>query len=475
MAPYRNIVEYPVFAWCFHGRGAPGYNVEYVQQAAMSGFNALIDVALMLNPATNVPVMMVMVPAFKFTPERLNQDIFDNFANHPRLVGVILDDNCPGIYPQVRASAQYVAEKFPHVAPYISENPSRETQATTALRILGSQNYEMYRGAGVVGYCGKMGRDSRFGNRNNMSFWPLFAAPMNASCYRFQAYAAVAHGAQGIVCFAYAPGDRWPEWKAPDGWLSQAARPVHLYIRKVAGRHIWGTRCVGVLHSEVDNIPKGQAPAGPGKLVESMDQNLLAGFHVPEAEFEDFKEGPFERAPLYCMVVDTRVSKNADPGRKDRTVQVRFHRCITHVEVFPKEAAEGPVKIRPIEPGACASLFLLSGDGLFLRLNPPLDELLGPLAEPYLAVNRKMTELGARLREAKAAAAQAPTATNAPAPAGDGNRLGAGEFDTLLAGIAADIERLRKRAEGDQAQDTVFRLGKALDYLRTLSAENPLQ
>ena len=43
MKTYVRIDEYPVMAWCFHGRGSPGYNEEFVKQAELSGFNVLVE------------------------------------------------------------------------------------------------------------------------------------------------------------------------------------------------------------------------------------------------------------------------------------------------------------------------------------------------------------------------------------------------------------------------------------------------
>ena len=286
MEGYVNITEYPMMAWCFHGRGCPGYNAEYVKQAELAGFNTLIDVQLMLKPAEKFENMMVMAPAFKFPPQRLVSTFFKPYPNHPRLIGVILDDNCPRIYPVVRHSANWVKENHPHIVPYISENPRPDLQKDTPMRILGTQNYKMWRGGGVIGYCERLNYDRWFGNNNDMSFWPIYAAPIGFTAYRFQVNAALAYGAQGMICFAYAPGDRWPEWKAPDGKLCQIARPVHMYARKVAGKHIWGTRCLGVFHSQKDQIPRGDGKAGLEKIVQEMDANLLAGFLVPEAVFK---------------------------------------------------------------------------------------------------------------------------------------------------------------------------------------------
>ncbi|MHC4983414.1 MAG: chitobiase/beta-hexosaminidase C-terminal domain-containing protein [Planctomycetota bacterium] len=446
MEKYVNITEYPVMAWCFHGRGCPGYNIEYVKQADMAGFNTLIDVQLMLKPAEKFENMMVMVPAFKFPPKGLVAMLFRPYPNHPRLIGVILDDNCPGIYPIVRHSAKWVAENHPHVVPYISENPRPDVQSKTPMRILGTQNYEMYRGRGVIGYCERLNYDRYFGNKNDMSFWPIFAAPIGHTAYRFQVYAALAYGAQGVVCFAYAPGDRWPHWKAPDGTLAKMARPVHMYARKVAGRHLWGTRCLGVYHSAKDHIPRGDGKAAKDKVVQYMDPNMLVGFLVPEKEFYDWKD---EKAPTYAMVVDKRAHKRWSDD-KPRTARVSFHPIVTTVEVLGKLTGTEQDKIRIIEPGWSVPLHLLTGDGVLLKLNPKgVSEIFGPKSTRYLSAIRAVGHLREKLSEGSVA-------------------LGA--FDECFAGVDANISALKKLlADAEAPEDSKLNLAQRAETLKRLT------
>jgi len=496
MAKYTNINEYPVMAWCFHGRGCPGYNVEFVKQAEMAGFNTLIDVQLMLPHAAKFDRMMVVVPAFKFSPKRLDGTIFHRYPGHPRLIGVIMDDNCRNLRASMPGGT-YVAKKYPHVVAYVSENPTPQHQKNTPMRVLGTQNYEMWRGRGVIGYCERLNFDRWFGNRHNMSFWPIFAAPIGHTAYRFQVYAALAYGAQGIICFAYAPGDRWPQWKYPRGNLARMARPVHMYARKVAGKHIWGTRSLGVFHSQKDRVPRGDGKAGITKIVQAMDANLLAGFLVPEKDFIGWKD---VRAPDYAMIVDKRAHRNWS-GDKPRDVKVSFHPSVFYAEVLPMELVNGPIKIRPIEPGICVPLHLNTGDGLLLRLNPDLKDALGPLAEPYVAVCRQMTDLAFRTRltaaraAAEAAKTKAEEAQKAAAakeaeaakknPKGkrkkrgkpkeidtviipDVKSLAGGEFKVRLAEIVKGVKELQPKAKTGQARDTVARLRPAVEYVKTL-------
>ena len=504
MAGYTNINEYPIMAWCFHGRGSPGYNVEFVKQAELAGFNTLIDVQLMLPHAEKFDRMMVVVPAFKFNPQRLDGTIFNPYPGHPRLIGVIMDDNCYNLRASMPGGT-YVAKTYPHVVPYVSENPTPQHQANTPMRVLGTQNYEMWRGRGVVGYCERMNFDRWFGNQKNMSFWPIFAAPIGHTAYRFSVYAALAYGAQGIICFAYCPGDRWPEWRYPQGKLARMARPVHLYARKVAGKHIWGTRSLGVFHSPKDHVPRGDGRADVTKIVQDMDASLLAGFLVPEKDFIGWKD---QRAPDYAMIVDKRANRNWS-GDKPRDVTISFHPSVACAEILPMELVDGPIEIRPIEPGVAVPLHLNTGDGLLLKLNPDLTDVLGELAEPYTAVCSKMADLALRTRltAARAAAIGAKVKADeakkkAAAKAAEGAKktpkakpkkqgkpkppkeidtviipgvksLADGEFKVRLAEIVKAVKDLQPKASTAQSKDTLGRLTAAVEYLRKLDPAAP--
>jgi hypothetical protein len=387
MEKYKRIDEYPVMAWCFHGAGSPGYNKEFVKQAELSGFNVLVDSELMLKPCESFKGMKVFPPAFKYSPAKFDKKIFDRYGDHPLLMGVILDDNCRSLRASM-PGGKYLSEKYPHIIPYVSENPTPHAQGKTPMRVMGTQNYEMTRGRAVPGYCGIMNRDRWYANKDDMSFFPIFSAPTPPAIYRFQVNAALAYGAQGVLSFAYCPGDRWPQWKAPDGWLAKAARPVHLYARKIAGRHLWGTRCLIVIHAPGKRIERGQELAMKGRIVEHLDSELMAGFLVPEKDFVGWDDS---RAPDYAMVVDKRIPRVKESVF--RVAKLRFHHSVTHVDVLrmPKDADSEPIHV--IQPGGLTAVKIDAGGGLLLRLNPDLKDIFGDQAEPYTRAARSIGNL----------------------------------------------------------------------------------
>ncbi len=395
MKQYVRIDEYPVMAWCFHGRGSPGYNEEFVKQAELSGFNVLVDSESMLKPCEKFKGMKVFPPAFKYDAAKFDSKIFDRFGDHPLLMGVILDDNCRSLRASM-PGGKYISEKYPHIIPYVSENPTPLAQANTPMRVMGTQNYEMTRGKAVPGYCGIMNRDRWVANHHDMSFFPIFSAPVPPAIYRFQVNAALAYGAQGVLCFAYCPGDRWPQWKAPDGWMAKAALPVHLYTRKISGRYIWGTRCLVVFHAPAERVHRGQDLATKGRIVEYLDPEMMAGFLVPEKDFKGWNDS---RAPDYAMVVDKRIPRVKESVF--RTAKMRFHPMVTHVDIMymPKNADDEP--IHEIQPGGSVAVKIDAGGGLLLRLNPDLKDIFGDEAAPYLKAARSIgalrTQLAARV------------------------------------------------------------------------------
>jgi hypothetical protein len=472
MEPYTRIDEYPVLAWAFHGKGSPGYNEEFVRQAEMSGFNVLIDAAVMLKPSEASKNMKVVAVVFRFPPERIKNEVFDKFGDHPRLLGLLLDDNCPRIYQWSITASNWMRENYPHLAPWVSENPDPRGQSRTAIRILGTQNYHVTRAPGPWGrqaYCSTLGRDRDNGNAMNMTFWPLLSSPAAPGAVRFEAFAAAAHGAQGVCYFAYCPGDRWPEWKAPQGAVAQAAAEANNYLRNVAGWHIWGTRCRQVLHGPRDaDVPQNAGRAAPGEIIETMDDSLLAGLLLPEKEFLEpaadgepgasapggisDKKGTVAQArtklPMYAFVVDKRYE-----GPR-RTVHVQFSADVASVEVFPvKDGADSTKEFRRIEPGWSVPLELNSGSGLLLRLNPPdVDALFSDQAREYTALVNAISGLREQMRQGSAAA-------------DDFNRVLAKGRGTLLA--------LRKQVQGKRQQTEILDAwDRGLNQLR-ISAVQP--
>jgi len=420
------ITEYPIIGWAFHGAGQ-GYDAAYIRAAKAAGFNALIESQEMLKPAAEVGGMKIMAVAFRFDRNRIEKQTLNRFgADHPCLMGFVLDDNCRRISGNSKSVATWLKEDHPHLVPYVSENQDTRNQIKTDLRILGTQNWRMKRGdlAGANGYCGRMEMDRNVANIYGMSFWPLWYGLSSPASIRFQIYSAIAYGAQGVVCFAYTPIK--PNW-GPNGMCTKAHAYAASYVHEVIGRHVLGTRSQGVLHAE--KMGDAKHP-----WVARMDAGLIAGLlQVEQAERNKDKPQP----PDYVMLVRKQFSGPDKPS----TLWADFTPAIRAVEVLQRKTGGPGSGLRRIEPGFHAAVDLLLGDGRLLIVNPDLKDALGELEKPYLDLCKKGSELAGADDSTKAAAA-----------------------------LAAEADKLLATAGNDQAKDTIRRLKAAFEHLAEVPA-----
>lgn len=470
------ITEYPIMGWCFHGKGGGGYDEAYVRAAKAAGFNVLVESQEMLKPAKKVGGVKIMAVAFRFNTWRIERQVLNRFgADHPSLLGFVLDDNCRRISGNSKAVATWLKKNHPRLVPYVSENQDTRNQVKTDLRILGTQNWRMKRGdvRGANGYCGRMEMDRHVANIYRMSFWPLWYGMANRGSIRFQLYAAIAYGAQGVLCFAYTPNR--PHWK-PNGWVTKTHADAAVYVHDVIGRHVLGTRSMGVLHSS----GMGRARRS-NKWIARMDPGLIAGMLFTEKLF--YAKDP-NKVPTYAMVVRKEFVRGKEPPA--RTVRVDFTPAVSAVEVLERKTGTDADNIRKIEPAFSAAVTLLTGDGRLLVLNPDLGPALGPLEAPYLDVCKRAGDLMARARatraaeEAKAEPTEPakrkgkkgkPKAKKEP-PLPKAEPLAEGEFGRIFAAIEKDVRALAgKKADSAQIADTVARLEAALTYLKAQSPE----
>ncbi len=475
----HQITEYPIIAWCFHGRGGGGYDEAYVRAAKGAGFNVLIESQEMLKPAKKVGGVKIMAVAFRFNTWRIERQTLNRFgADHPALMGFVLDDNCPRISGNSKHVATWLKQKHPRLVPFVSENHDTRNQIKTNIRILGTQNSRMKRGdaRAADGYCGRMEMDRNVANMYRMSFWPLWYGMASAGAVRFQIYAAVAYGAQGVIVFAYTPNKA--HWK-PDGRIYKAHAHAAGYVHDVIGRHVLGTRSMGVLHSS----GMGARTARSNRWVARMDDGLIAGMLFAE---KSFYARDRDKVPTYVMVVHKRFVRGAEPPA--RVVRVDFGPGIHVVEVLERKTGSDADKIRKIEPAFSVPISLLTGDGKLLAINPDL-EFLGSLAGPYRDICKEMSGLMARVRATRAAIKAAAKAADpqtmpaeepkrkgrrkkarpAPKPVDPGPKaepLAPGEFEKLITAIQANAVKLAAGATDAQAKDTTARLTAAVTYIR---------
>ena len=425
------ITEYPIIAWCFHGKGQ-GYDEAYIRAAKGAGFNVLIESQEMLKPAKAVGGVKIMAVAFRFNRTRIEKQTLNRFgADHPNLMGFVLDDNCSRISGNSKSVATWLKKDHPHLIPYVSENHDLRGQIKSDIRILGTQNWRMKGGTvrGANGYCGRMEMDRHAANMYGMSFWPLWYDMTSAGSIRFQIYSAIAYGAQGVVCFAYTPIR--PHWK-PTGRVYKGHAHAASYVHDVIGSHVLGTRSMGVLHST-----RAGGKAKPNKWVARMDDGLIAGILFAEKRFR--AKDP-EKVPNYVMVIRKEFVRGPEPPAK--RMRVDFAENIPVVEVLERKTGTGADSLRVFEPAFSAPVELLTGDGRLLTVNPDLAPL-GDLAAPYPALCKRMSLLAAAVREGKAS-----------------------DFAKKAAAIRKDVAALAKKAGNAQSKDTLARLTAAAAHLQ---------
>ena len=306
---YTRIDEFPIVAWCFRGNHPKGRFVAgeaYAEDAKKLGFNVLIDVDRMLEPCRKVGGLKLLAVAFGPKPADLDRRYFQGEqADHPCLLGVIMDDDCRHVSPQARQLAAWLKAHHPYVVPLISKYPTPSPETDSEIRVLMSQIYPFSRGKGekaVRGYCNECNAERKFGNRHDMCMWPIFAGGNNFNRIRFQMMAGLAYGAQGLVNFAYTPTrETTPQYHPGNPEVAQFKR-MHDYIRQVVGRHLWGTRCMKVIHSRSGGEHDGAPHPEAGSLVANMSDFGLVGLLAPEAGFPAL-EKQADAVPEYFLWV----------------------------------------------------------------------------------------------------------------------------------------------------------------------------
>jgi hypothetical protein len=172
------------------------------------------------------------------------------------------------------------------------------------------------------------------------------------SLLRFQVFAGLAYGAQGLWYFTYADGLR----KGTGGETTAEVRRALLPTwhdaaaanRRVAayGPALLGRLCAGVLHTS-PRVARGGVP-GSDRLVVRLSPDLLAGVLTKPGE------------PPLLVVVDTRVSKVRDTV-PERSAEVQCHPAVTGIEVRSEAG-------RQTVAGTTVALSLRGGEGLLLAL-----------------------------------------------------------------------------------------------------------
>ncbi|MCE5327605.1 MAG: chitobiase/beta-hexosaminidase C-terminal domain-containing protein [Planctomycetaceae bacterium] len=447
----------------FHYRTGHDYSSEFYATAKAAGFNVLMDGAGGLDNA-KANDMKIMVAAIWYDLPKL-QALGDKVFKHPSVIGFNLWDNASGLPRQTLACAGWLKEAHPTLIAYLAENPNPGHQARTPMPVLSTQNYAFgYNNKGPdhikrMNYCNSLEGDRLNANKLNMTFWPIYAAlaereSVADSEIRFQNYAAVAYGASGVMSFAYSASGKRPQWNPKTGNVYRTNAEVGAYINQVVGKHVFGCRSIGVYHTAGGgDKPYGALDVGPGKLIESMDDSLLAGVLVVEGGYENFKAG--KSKPAYVMVVDKRTNFTRNPEAPARTAHLTFGPGANVVEILPPPGAAAN-SVRIIQPAWTVAMEgLKAGDGRLIRLDPPdLDKVLhSGTKDLYLQIVAACSE-----QRQKALAGQATLA----------------DFQSVETQAAKTIEKIQgvmgpvegKTGLSQQSADILARLKAAVDSLR---------
>jgi len=366
--------EFPIIAWAFHIKGGGDYNEEYMKVIKGAGFNCIMDVAGMLDPAEKQG-MKVLVAALWYDVPKL-EALAKQTKDHPANIGYNLWDNAWDVPAPAVHCAEWMLENCPHLIPYYAENPNPRKQSGTPIRILSTQNYAFSynnRRSDVrkrKEFCHALEIDRQWANHLGMIHWPIMAGlanyPVSPSEMSFQVYSAVAYGAQGLVSFAYSVNREYQDkdgvmrkvWDPKEGVNYGAAAYANQYVIDVVGRHVIGCRSVGVYHTDNGgDTPRGALQPRPGHLVEKMDDALMAGVLVVE---KDFKSGA--NTPAYVMVVDKRTVFWTNETPPDRRVTVEFGPQIKAVRELKRDGTVGEPQAGRI------TLTLRGGDGRLLEV-----------------------------------------------------------------------------------------------------------
>ena len=295
-----NIDSYRVGCWLWgdHRKGGGPYEDEDFEKVTAAGFNTFIGAGVDLK-LLNEHGLKIMDGASRSQLPQLIA-LHKKYGDRTEILGYHLNDNCD-LHDYTVRCAQWLEANDAAKLAWMSTSPNPVGQAGVPMPAISSQIYTFTQRPGSsqedvrTWFCNTLDRDRAHCNRYDMAMWPIIGAygqHESPSQYRFQANAAVAYGAQSFWLFCY------NRYFRPV--LSPAAGPVNKYIANVAGPRVLGRRSVRVFHSGPDLPPESARP-GPGKLIRTMDDYLLAGVLVPDAEFQAGID-----APDTVMVVDKR-------------------------------------------------------------------------------------------------------------------------------------------------------------------------
>ena len=315
--------------------------------------------------------------------------LHERVGKHPALAGYLLGDDI-GVVPQeLVETTEFLRRDAPHLFPWICQcthaweslarigNPLADPQIYPTL-------YQKHLPATYQRdeYCKALDRLRQTCRRLHLVSWPMFnvcgdspagSCTVSDPFLRFQPYAALAYGAQGIWYFTYAclPGkeDGKPHSTPSLAVVKEVNRRVGAW-----GPRLLGCDAVGVFHTDFAG-GTGLAP-GQKQLIRRMSPDLLVGLLLG-------RDGS-----VYAMAVDKRVG-GAPAEWAPRKVSIEF---APDVQAISPVSADGPPRW---ERGRKVSLSLPAGGGELLALRGPR------LAEAARRAAEQSARFGVRRRTGK--------------------------------------------------------------------------
>ena len=287
--------------------------------------------------------------------------LHQRYGRHPALAGYLLGDDIGVVPPELVQTTRFLRDHAPHLFPWVCQNSHSVGSLAACGNPIGNlQIYPTLYDVDVPVWlqtyrvCRQLDACRQDYRRHGMLMWPMFNVHGVAgdSLVRFQVYASLAYGAQGLWYYTYRGSlQKGCNYKTVEA--VRAALEPTWQVAAEANRRVtaWGPTLMG--RTAVGLFATGQPPVsahrpGPGLLIEQMSDDLLVGILA--------KPG----APPVAMVVDRRVHEK--PGAvPEREVTVRFSWAATGVRVLG--AADTPTR-----RGSTVRLTLGGGDGRLLAL-----------------------------------------------------------------------------------------------------------
>ena len=283
------------------------------------------------------------------------------YGTHPALAGYLLGDDIGAVPQELIDTTRFLRRHAPHLFPWVcqcSHNPASLVEAGNPIGNLQVYPtlYEKDLSAPVQGhvFCQQVDACRKDYRRHDLVMWPMFnvVGVRSDSLVRFQVYASLAYGAQGLWYYTYRNGlQKGCGYKTVEQ-VRTAMEPTWAHAAE-ANRRVgaWGTHLLGRWADGVFATGQPRLPAirpATGRLIEHMSDDLLVGILT--------KPGA---SPL-AMVVDRRVDKK--PGAvPERQATVRFAPAVTGVDVLEGDAQRSL-------SGRTVALTLRGGDGQLLAL-----------------------------------------------------------------------------------------------------------